>query len=100
MAKTSQDIMHVAPNFTVEYDAKAAEAAQKKLEGLRDKEADLVQQLRDLRKEISLTASEARKINQPGFSNADGKTQRDKTKRLESSFDEVIKTPAPATSKK
>lgn len=96
MAKTSEELMHVAPNFTVEYDAKAAEAAAKKLEGLREQETKLVEQLKDLRKEISLTASEARKINTPGFSNADGKAQRDKTKKLESSFDEVVKQPATA----
>jgi hypothetical protein len=75
--------LHVTPDFTVKHDAKSAEAARKKLEGLREEERDLVDQLNAKRKEISLTAAEARQVNEPGFSNADGKAQRAATTKLE-----------------
>lgn len=92
---------HVTPDFTVKHDAKSAEAARKKLEGLREDEAKLVEQLRDLRREISTTAAAARQTTTPGFSNADGKAQRDATKKLEQPVtDAATVKPAAATVKK
>jgi hypothetical protein len=94
---------HIAPDFTVQHDKKAAEAARKKLEGLREEEADLVQQLADKRREISLTAAQARLVNEPGFSNADGKKQRAATTKLEAALNEaatVQSAPAKTSEKK
>lgn len=89
---------HITPDFTVKHDAKAAEAARKKLEGLREEEAGLVEKLKEKRKEISLTAAEARAVNEPGFSNADGKAQKASTTKLEAAITEAatVKT-APKT---
>jgi hypothetical protein len=75
---------HFNPDFTIKHDAKKAEAAKQKLEGLRDKERKLNEELAELKKEITVTAAEARGTFQPGSSNVDGKAQKDATKELES----------------
>lgn len=86
-----KNLGHVTPDFTIKHDAKSAEAARKKLEGLREEETDLVEKLAAKRKEISLTAAEAKVVNQPGFSNADGKAQKAATTKLEAAVTEAAK---------
>lgn len=67
----SNKMDHITPDLKPAYDEKKAEAAAKKVESLREKEADLIEQLRDVRKEISVESAVARqKFTQPGFSNA------------------------------
>lgn len=62
---------HITPDLAPKYDEKKAEAAAKAVETLKEKEADLVKQLNETRKEISVKSAEARAVNhKPGFSNA------------------------------
>lgn len=81
---------HITPDLKPEYDAKSAEAAKKKVETLRKKEADLVEELRELRKEISVEIAASRSFNEPGFSNAP--SAKEQTAANKAAQEENLKT--------
>lgn len=67
----SNKMDHITPDLSPKYDEKKAQAASKEVEKLREQEAGLVEQLSDVRKQISLKSAEARLVaTKPGFSNA------------------------------
>jgi hypothetical protein len=61
---------HYTPDFTVKQDVNKAKAAQKKVESLKEKEASLVEELREVRKEMNVQSAAAKLSAEPGFSNA------------------------------
>lgn len=62
---------HITPDLSPKYDAAKAKNAAKEVEKLREKEADLLEELNEVRSQISVKSAEAKlTATEPGFSNA------------------------------
>jgi phage terminase large subunit len=67
----SNKMDHITPDLSPKYDEAKAKNAAKEVEKLREKEADLVEELADVRSQISLKIAESKlAYAKPGFSNA------------------------------